>query len=289
MLLLIVSGLLAATGHTAPSPDSCPSILTRAGIDPDNFVPFVTHSIHSLSLEDIRFYFKSDAQEENNIPTVNPDMDSEERVLPHAPLAGYDDDFSTPAMRQFDMVMRNMDRADWQVKGYSPLEMTTHVFHMAELWNQAAKQYDLAAKLLDPHSHVCGCMKDVENNGIMQYMNLLAFKIRYPGITSGNATLTAPYLSERQKRSSPNSLAYKFSVVIEFLKPVWPRLGEFDFSGSDVELLRDVAEQLVDGSGVMTTRIDSEEHWESWREMVKSAMRQDLYYDLGVFMFCMLN
>ena len=31
-------------------------------------------------------------------------MESDQRVLKYAPLAGYDDSFSTPAMRQFDYV-----------------------------------------------------------------------------------------------------------------------------------------------------------------------------------------
>ena len=29
----------------------------------------VAHTIHSLALEDIRYYFKSDATEDNGIPT----------------------------------------------------------------------------------------------------------------------------------------------------------------------------------------------------------------------------
>jgi len=285
MLLLLVAGILIASVMAAPPTDTCPRVMAEAGIDYDNFAPFISHSIHSITLEDIRFYFKSDAPEENNIPTVNADMESEERVLPHAPLVGYDEDFSTPAMRQFDMVLRNMDRADWQVRGYSPLEKATHVFHMAELWNKAADQYELAAKLLDPESELCGCLSDVRSNGIWQHVNLVALKIRYPGITSGNETLTDRYLGARQKRS-PYALGYRLGFAPQVLHK---RLGQFDFSRSDVELLRDVAENLVDGEGVMDHELDSAEHWEYWRTILKTAMRDDLYYDLGVFMYCMLN
>lgn len=291
MLLLLVAGIVIGSAAAAPPPDTCHSVMTAAGIDADNFASFVSHSIHSLTLEDIRFYFKSDAPEENNIPTVNANMESDERVLPYAPLVGYDEDFSTPAMRQFDLVLRNMDRADWQVKGYSPLEKVTHVFHMAELWNKAAEQYDLAEKLLDPESELCGCLTDVGNNGIWQSMNLIALKIRYPGITSGNSTLTDHYLGSRQKRS-PYRIGYDLSWDAS-PRPSYPalhkRLADFDFSRGDVELLRDVAETLVDGSGVMEHELDSAEHWDYWKTMLKTAMRDDLYYDLGVFVFCMLN
>ena len=39
----------------------------EAGIS-DEFASMVAHTIHSLSLEDIRYYFKSDATEDNGIP-----------------------------------------------------------------------------------------------------------------------------------------------------------------------------------------------------------------------------
>jgi len=287
LLILFMVGCVSA----APSKDTCPSVMTSAGIDYDNFAAFVSHSIHSLTLEDIRYYFKSDATEENYIPTVNADMESEKRVLPHAPLVGYDTEFSTPAMRQFDMVLRNMDQTDWQVRGYSPLEKATHVFHMAELWNKASEQYNLAAKLLNPDSELCSCLTDLQNNGIWQYMNLMALKIRYPGITSGNSTLTEHFLETRQKRSSR---AYKISYGLELQAAhlsaaAHRRLAEFNFDRSDMELLGEVAEELVDGAGVMEYELDSAEHWEYWKTLLKTAMRDDLYYDLGVFMFCMLN
>ena len=35
----------------------------------DNFAKMVAHTIHSLTVEDIRYFFKSDATEENGIPT----------------------------------------------------------------------------------------------------------------------------------------------------------------------------------------------------------------------------
>ena len=36
--------------------------------------------------------------------SVNMDLDSDQRVLPNAPLAGYDEDFSTYGMKAFDRV-----------------------------------------------------------------------------------------------------------------------------------------------------------------------------------------
>ena len=42
--------------------------MSEAGIS-DEFASMVAHTIHSLTVEDIRYYFKSDANEENGIPT----------------------------------------------------------------------------------------------------------------------------------------------------------------------------------------------------------------------------
>ena len=49
----------------------------------------------------------------------------------------------------------------------------------------------MIARLLDPQSDICACATDVENNDVLNYLHFLAFKLRYPGITSGNETITA--------------------------------------------------------------------------------------------------
>ena len=55
------------------------------------------------------------------------------------------------------------------------------------------------------------------------------------------------------------------------------------------QLLEDIAEKLVDEDGVITEHVDSAEHWQTWREMLKEGMDESGYYDLAVFLFCMLN
>ena len=54
----------------APTLEQCPRVMLEAGLSA-NFAPMVTHSIHSLTVEDMRYYFKPDATEENGIPTGN--------------------------------------------------------------------------------------------------------------------------------------------------------------------------------------------------------------------------
>jgi hypothetical protein len=56
-------------------------------------------------------------------------------------------------------------------------------------------------------------------------------------------------------------------------------------------MLRDVAEVLKDGDkGTAAVFLDSADHWTWWREMVKRLnMGEAGYYDIAVFLFCMLN
>ncbi|KAL5268627.1 hypothetical protein ACHWQZ_G002467 [Mnemiopsis leidyi] len=295
ILLLAVGTAIMA----APSPDQCPRILADAGVT-EGFAPLVAHAIHSLALEDIRYFFKSDATEDNGIPTVNMDLSAEERVLPNAPLMGYDDDFSTIGMKSFDMVMRNMNRTNWGSRNDNVLVRVTHVLHMAELWNKISESYKNIARLLDPKSDICACATDIENNDVLNYVQYLAFKIRYPGITSGNATLTERYITAlssegRTKRSMDEPVGYDYDFCwdgsLDYEKSRKPNFRKLDFDLSDLELLKNVSEELLDGDdGKAAVQLDSDAHWDWWRNMVKRiSMGDSAYYDIAVFMFCMLN
>ena len=85
-----------------------------------------------------------------------------------------------------------MNRTWWGITNYDTLDTLTHAFHMAEIWDKSAEQYKMVERLLDPESDLCACVTDIERNDVVNYLNLLAFKIKYPGITSGNKTLTDP-------------------------------------------------------------------------------------------------
>jgi len=55
----------------------CKNVFTNAGLNYSSFFAGAAHGIHSLSLEEIRYFFKSDTPEDNKIPTVNIDFRSE--------------------------------------------------------------------------------------------------------------------------------------------------------------------------------------------------------------------
>ena len=81
----------------------CQDELNAAGIS-SSFARNVAHRLHSLSLEDIQMFFKTDLGEENGIPTVNKDLESDTRILENTPRVDLDMKFTTPALRYMDLV-----------------------------------------------------------------------------------------------------------------------------------------------------------------------------------------
>ena len=77
------------------------------GLNYSSFFSGAAHGIHSLSLEEIRYFFKPDAPEDNKIPTVNIDFRSENVIHFSAPLWGYSDRFDTWALKIMDWFMLN--------------------------------------------------------------------------------------------------------------------------------------------------------------------------------------
>ena len=85
----------------------CKDVFANAGLNYSSFFVGAAHGIHSLSLEEIRYFFKSDAPEDNKIPTVNIDFRSENVIHFSAPLWGYSDRFETWALKIMDWFMLN--------------------------------------------------------------------------------------------------------------------------------------------------------------------------------------
>ena len=86
---------------------TCDEVFSEAGLNYSAFWKGAAHGIHSLSLEEIRYFFKAEAPEENHIPTVNTDFRANSPVLYHAPLWGYSERFQTWALKIMDFFMLN--------------------------------------------------------------------------------------------------------------------------------------------------------------------------------------
>ena len=128
----------------------------------------IAHGIHSLTLADLRHYFNPNANETNNIPTVNRNLSSSLPILNDAPDLGRSDRFQTIGLLVAEEVVLNEDK-DWDLHNADILDKLLHALHMHEMWMETSRIYkNLISN--PPNTNICPCLVDVENNGI--YFNL---------------------------------------------------------------------------------------------------------------------
>ena len=293
--LLILATVTVTRAIPAPT---CRAAMAAVGLD-DYFGTAVAHRVHGLTLEDLRYYFKEDAPVENNIPTVSFDLSpNAKRVLPHAPLIGYDTTFKTIAMRHADGILSNMNNKDWQIKNYSALEKIIHALHMSEMWQEAREYYE---GFLDspPSEEVCSCVREIKENGIMAELELLALKIKFPGLTSGNTDL--PYGKNATLLPLPHlAPAYNFGFGYDFrlwkqedkagirrVRRFERKLKAFDFDGDEEEVVDRAMNELQDGDQGLSKHLDGEEGWQAWKKGFN--MDSDDNRQFAMFIYCTLN
>ena len=105
---------------------------------PADFAAVVAHATHSLSRQDIDFYFPSE-REDINLPVVNPDLLSKTEVL-SKPFE-FEHAFKTPALRVVDQVLSHMNFPDYDIRGNSAIERIVHEAHMQDWWSAGSQAY----------------------------------------------------------------------------------------------------------------------------------------------------
>lgn len=168
-VILFVSALSMVSGTR----HHCPSLMNFP-----NFTELVVHGIHSLTLPDIYHYFPTN-NNDIKIPVVNPDLQSNQLILSRPP--DYKHSFDSPGMRAADIVLSHMNSPNRDIALYSDLEKLVHSLHMQEMWHDASIHYK---KLIEsatddkPSPELCSCIKDVENNGIIEELKKLADRLK---------------------------------------------------------------------------------------------------------------
>ena len=89
------------------SAEECEITFSKNGLNYSTFATGVGHGLHSLSLEEIRYFFEEDAPENNGVPRINIDLRSEQKIHLSSPLWGYGDTFDTWALKIMDWFMKN--------------------------------------------------------------------------------------------------------------------------------------------------------------------------------------
>jgi len=212
-----------------PSP-GCSAAAKGAGVNLTNFMGAVTHMVHSITVQDIRYFFDERFPEANDVSTVNTNLTDPEAVLTYAPSKP--SVFKFPGGAHFDLVMQeNDDPTKYFVRGTTHLEDLAHWFHMAEMWHRASRMYKdivarVAAKAVEPAA-VCPCLLEVEAANIRPLLENVALELR-------NYT-TVP--GQEEVRRAPRDIRY----------PNTPRPQRFERSALDEPLGQIVVNPLPVG------------------------------------------
>merc|ERR1711973_610511 len=157
---------------------TCSDVMAQNGLNFSSFWQGAAHGLHSLHLEEIRYFFEANATKNNKIPVVNKNLSSEQAILFNAPLAGYDEQFNTMALKVMAYFMRN-DRPDFFEQGLNTLEKLTHQYHMHEIYAAAAPIYKKMKENPPTDPELCGCVNDITGNGILTELVNIAKKLKY--------------------------------------------------------------------------------------------------------------
>jgi len=173
MLVLFVTTcllvILTEAASITDDQDTCWAAAEQAGVDIENFRYHVGHVIHSLTVEDVRYFFNENFPVNNNIPTVNTNLTGP-AVLLQTP--SFPSKFKFPMGSTLDRILLNNDEPDYfSERGYTTLEELAHAAHMLDMLyttSQVYKSLDLDANA------VCPCLVDDEANGIIEELEFIA-------------------------------------------------------------------------------------------------------------------
>merc|ERR1712221_1964 len=133
MIITIFSILFLLVLSTSAE-DNCSSILLESPLLSTNFSHRIAHGIHSLTLEDIQFFFNPNATGSNNIPVVNKNLSSRIPILENAPKKDVLSTFKTLGLRTAEEVISHMGDEKWDIGNSGVLGKLIHALHMQEMW-----------------------------------------------------------------------------------------------------------------------------------------------------------
>ena len=181
-ILLIMSLLVYSEAKPSNSPSdknlsgSC-SAAKDLGVNLDSFSKHVAHNLHSITLQDIQFFFEPNFPEDNDIPTVNQDLTSDQEIVWQAPSRP--SVYKFPSGAAFDFILMNSDNVDLLMeKGTSSLEKMSHAIHMQEMWYKVSLQYKKLENTELDLDQVCPCLVNEKSNEIIDRLQDIAIDLR---------------------------------------------------------------------------------------------------------------
>merc|ERR1719184_682745 len=285
---------------------TCLDVMARNGLNFSSFWHGAAHGLHSLHLEEIRYFFEPNATEDNKIPDVNKNLSSRQTILFDAPLAGYDEHFNTMALKVMAYFMLN-DQPDFFEQGLNTLEKLTHQYHMHEIYAAAAPIYNEMKENPPTDVELCGCVNDITGNGILIEMANIARQLKYFQSErmprNGRARYKQKYGSTKLKYgsppalSAPQTLSAPQALTLSALQRKRRNADEADSAKiSDLEEeyfanpTVETADRLLDARPWKGNTLVGPEQWISYQAMLTSSMLEsEELNDFATFMYCRLN
>merc|ERR1711915_232724 len=271
--------------------EKCTDVFSKIGLNYSSFWEGASHGIHSLSLEEIRYFFKADAPEKNKIPTVNIDFRSENVINFNAPLWGYEDRFDTWALKIMDWFMLNDQPYLYQNRA-NTLEKITHQYHMHEIYQSAAEIYkELVKNPPEDVIDVCKCTNDLTDNGILTEVVNIARQLKHFGEKSrqGRARGVDKYKFKYKSRGSSLQLQRK-------------KRSDIEGDSEDIEVLmknflensnEETADKLISSDAGWNPGQLYGPNYDKWvpyaAMLTYSIPSDDGIKDFAYFIYCMLN
>merc|ERR1712126_146018 len=262
---------------------TCSDVMARNGLNFSSFWQGAAHGLYSLHLEEIRHFFEQNATENNKIPVVNKNLSSEQTILFDAPLAGYDEQFNTMALKVMAYFMRN-DSPDFFQRGLNTLEKLTHQYHMHEIYAAAAPIYKKMKENPPTDPELCGCVNDITGNRILGEMANIARQLKYFQSERMPRSARPPkqkyrgYVRGQRKKRNADEADVDLTKISD--------LEEEYFANPTVE----TADRLLDARPWKGNSLVGPEQWVSYQAMLTSSMLEsEELNDLATFMYCRLN
>ena len=246
----------------------------------------MAHALHSISVEDVRYFFDDQFTTNNTIPTVNFDL-TDTPVLQFAPSR--QSEFKFPGGAVVDYILSNNDqRNKFSQSGFTNLEEIIHAMHMLEMWNKASQIYKEIKNSNLNTKRVCPCLVDEKETGILDKLSyiysLMINLIPFP-IVEGTRRVPRKLSRAMRRYSSWTNDTPKNAIVRE-----GRNLLEDETKHIDGEVYR-----FIDGEEFqIIPELKDSETWNNyWKDQVTShdskEVQEQSIFNFAMYMYCKIN
>ena len=289
------------------------------GVNLEGFPKHVAHNLHSITLQDIQFFFEPNFPEDNDIPTVNQDLTSDQEILWQAPSRS--SVYKFPSGAAFDFILMNSDNVDSLMeKSTSSLEKMSHAIHMQEMWYKVSLRYKKLENTEIDLDQVCPCLVDEKSNEIINKLEDIAIDLRkdkevimfefpdkelhdFSGETENQEQRTgkamAPHSRGYQrtgKAMAPHSRGYQRTGKAMaphsrgydgYLKR--KRRSIMDTPSSPQKHAQD-GKALIDDDLIPSPELTDSKSWEFWKKNVDAPMNdEEMEYSAALYFKCKMH